>query len=525
MYKIIIIDDEKNIREGLKVIFDWNKYDCEVIATLEDGKEGLEAALALQPDIIVTDIKMPIMDGLEMIKQLIQHNCRSKLIILSGYSEFQYAKKAIALGVKSYLLKPIDEEELDTCLSLIIDEINKEKQVKQSFVEFKERIETFRDLALKDIVDGCTQNDEEIKTILDALGCSFQSNDYVSAIIEISDRSLCYSRRDILSLEQQLTDHQSPVYLFSYGEHQIGCIICNNPRRTDYYYKFHDTISHFFMKQVIFAVGNTYKNLGQLSQSFNEARFALGYKLIKGSHCVLIHEKITEETQTTNSYSQEIFEQLDHYIDRLDFESATKLIKDYFRNLKTTEKVSLLDLQLNCLYFIIPTIRSLPSIQDKLTELLGKNFLSLDEIFRFNTLDELVNWLTNMIASIIELKRQHRPYQQGEVIDDIKAYIDKHYSENITLSSIADVFFISPYYLSQLFKSKTGQNYLKYLTHKRVEAGKELLQNSNLKIYEVASQVGYDNTKYFSKIFEKHVGCKPSVFRLKFCNKGNASFN
>ena len=154
-------------------------------------------------------------------------------------------------------------------------------------------------------------------------------------------------------------------------------------------------------------------------------------------------------------------------------------------------------------------------IQLQLNKFLGKDILSLEEISRFQTISQIKNWLTNIFNTIIEIKISTNSSIKRDIIDEIKEYIKLDYGENITLANIAKKFYINPYYLSQLFKKKTGNTFINFITKVRIENAKELLSNGNLRIYEVANKIGYTEAKYFSKVFKKHVGCKPSKYRLK----------
>lgn len=256
MYSVVLVDDEKGIIEGLKIIIHRYLPLCKVIGCAYDGMEGLQIIRNLQPDIVISDIRMLHSDGLEMIETLVQEGTRAKFIILSGYAEFEYAKKGMKLGIKFYLNKPIEEDELQDCICNIIQEIEKERD------------------------------------------------------------------KETLSLSENLTDLTVPVF---------------------------------------------------------------------------------------------------------DDDS---------------------------------------------------------------------------------LKLQRR-----DLIPEIKQYIVENYDQNISLLELSNRFFINLHYLSQLFKEKTGQTYLEYLTQVRIERSKELLRKSDLKVYEVCQLVGYSDTTHFSKVFEKTVGCKPSEYR------------
>lgn len=517
MYKVLIVDDEKNIREGLKVIIDWASFNCEVIADVDDGLLGYDAVKALRPDIIISDIKMPNLDGIDMIKRLKSENIPGKFIILSGHSEFDYAKSAITLGVKSYLLKPLEEEHLEKCLTHILHELereNKEKnEINQLKTDYINQSMIYRSSVLRDIVDGYSDSNEDIKNLLQLIQMRIEASDYTCGVISIESELSTDVSTQLPILEKELNMNATEIRLFLYRKDQIACIIYNNPRRQDFYYDIHYKTDQILNTKTTLAVGRPYKHLNGLGKSFSEAQNALSYKLIKGNNSVIIIENVEKLAKSSNMFSTDMFNQLTSCIEHHQKDAAKKLIQDYFCTLSHKKDVSLLDLKLNCLYFIIPILREHPNLHEQMSEIVGQDIMTLNSIFRFLTYDELINWFINIINTIMDYVQSNKKKDTLAMIDKIKLYIKKNYAQNITLSSIADTFYINPYYLSNLFKSKTGTNYLQYLTKVRVEVAKDLLETSDLKIYEIAEQIGYGNPKYFSTVFEKHMGMKPSEYK------------
>ncbi|MDF2668751.1 MAG: hypothetical protein K0R67_1057 [Paenibacillus sp.] len=279
MYKVLLIDDEFKITEGLTQIIDWTRLNCTVAGIAYNGEMGLQLIEDTLPDIVITDIKMPYMDGLEMIEVLNKMASPIHFIVLSGYSDFQYTQKGIQLGINNFILKPVDEQELENSILATITRI--------------------------------------------------------------------------------------------------------------------------------------------------EAR--------------------------------------------------------------RHEKAKLADLQAQSMLY---------------AALMSKQTLS----------DDTPEELNRVLPPFRE--QQGKPQQQSGMIQDIKKYIDEHYTENISIVSAAEHFYLNPSYLSQLFKKKTDDTFLNYVTNTRLEKAKSLLQDTDLKVYEISSQVGYKDPKYFSKIFEKKIGVKPSDYKL-----------
>jgi two-component system response regulator YesN len=200
-------------------------------------------------------------------------------------------------------------------------------------------------------------------------------------------------------------------------------------------------------------------------------------------------------------------------IENADIENCNTAIDHILHKLVATPGIRLPDIQLQCLNIFMAGIRKVGPMPIQINEQLGKSLLPLEGISRFRTLDQLKQWLLQVIQSIIELKTLHNIPAKNDLISDVKEYISQNFGQNLSLAVLANRFFINPFYLSQLFKEKAGETYLNYVMKVRINKAKELLKTTHLKIAEVCESVGYTDTKYFSKLFEKLTGCKPSEYK------------
>jgi len=214
--------------------------------------------------------------------------------------------------------------------------------------------------------------------------------------------------------------------------------------------------------------------------------------------------------------------QLENYMKSGDTAGCRQMIHQLFRRLRTTEGLTVHTLQLQSMNIILSGIRTMPLMQFQLNEYLGKNILSLEGISRFQTLDQLENWVVNTVAGILELKKKEEGVRNKDVIVQIKEYIQEHFASEISLNELAQRFFLNPYYLSQLFKKKTGMTYQNYVTFIRMEKAKQFLWEER-KVYEAGQMAGYSDTAYFSRLFERTVGCKPSEYRRLRLEEGGES--
>lgn len=260
-------------------------------------------------------------------------------------------------------------------------------------------------------------------------------------------------------------------------------------------------------------VGEIYPEITGISKSFEEARYALNYQIIKGKNRVIIYDEVANAPTSRANIDNEDIRCLEAGIENANIENCNTTIDNILHKLVGTPGIRLPDIQLQCLNILMAGIRKIGPMPIQINEQLGKNLLSLEGISRFQTLDQLKQWLLQVIQSIIELKTLHNNPVKKDLITDVKEYISQNFAQNLTLAVLANRFFINPFYLSQLFKEKTGETYLSYVMKVRINKAKELLETTNLKMAEVCELVGYTDTKYFSKLFEKLAGCKPSEYK------------
>ncbi len=523
MYSILIVDDETGITEGLRFIIQRNLPDCRVDGIAYNGVHGFDLAMQLQPDIILTDIRMPQVDGLEMIRRLIEAGCQAKFIILSGYSEFGYAKNAMALGVKFYIIKPVEEEELYDAIGKACAEIETEKVSILKIQRLEDIAQrNVKESALREVLDLAVDDSSSLKYLLDSCGFPVSHKQYVCALLELNGEAPDLTDKVTKEVTAHLSKYSNTVVLH-YSKMQT-VIIVSHYETMDYEElvaaigNVQSQIAENFGILVTAGVGLIYEDIGGMSKSFEEARYALGYKIIKGTGSMITYQEIQNITGIRRMVSQEDISKLEACIDELDIEGCSDVIQGIFAKMAEEKDLSLSDLQLQCLSIILSGIRKMPAMQFQLNENLGKNILSLESVSRFKTLEELKNWLIHTVKSIVELRVMWKVPLKKDIIADIKEYVAENFDKDVNLAELSGKFYLNPYYLSQLFKEKTGDTYLNYLMKLRINRAKELFEKTDLKVYQVCEMVGYSDTNYFSKLFEKFTGRKPSEFKKKAGN-------
>lgn len=511
--RLVIIDDEKGIVDGLKTIVRRYLPQCEVVGTAHNGIEGYTLVQEVQPDIVITDIRMPQADGLEMIRNLISSGSKAKFIILSGYADFEYARKGIELGVKSYLTKPVEEEELEECVTKVMAEINSEHvQARHG-----------NELVLKDML--MTGYDPAIHDshILNLLHVPVAGHHCVCALLEFACEPGKLQEERILGKLIEDLGHDNQVQAFRYESSQFALILMNE-KPIDEANLLRDVknLQEWFIQiwgiLITVGIGRSYPAPDGLSTSFEEAQLALRYKLIKGTNAVIPYMETERVSDNGRIVSEEDMAMLEKCIEDMDAEGSSAIIQRIFQTIEAENRLNMAELQHQIFIILLSSIRRMTFMQLQMNDFLGKYMLSQDEISRFKTLEELKLWLIQATERIIAHKLLRSTPKKKDVITDIKEYVAVHYNSNITLADLSARFFINPYYLSQLFKEKTGDTYLSYVMGIRIKKAKELLEETDLKIYEICQMVGYADTNHFSKLFERLNGCTPTEYR-KQCKR------
>ncbi|MHA6533489.1 response regulator [Paenibacillus sp. BAC0078] len=519
--KIILVDDEKGIVEGLKKMIGRSVPECRVVGSAHNGLDGFELIQRLNPDIVVTDIRMPKADGLDMITMLKSADIHAKYILLSGYADFEYAKKGIQLGVEFYLNKPVDEQELSECLKQVMESIRADRTKLKEVNELKKEVHKgIQEKALRDIIDLGSEQSDLVEELLQIAGIPVEYKRFAAVIIEAGsiDYLKEFGFQPIFKHIDLALRQYKQVYKFRYSGTQIAVVIAHtstieNGGIIRAVQHFRETVNRQLRLSVTVGIGTAKDRATGISQSFEEARSALSYKLLKGADAIISFPEIMNLAGTCDPVHGEIIDRLDAALDNMDEEECAAIIREIFRGIERNPRLSPSELQMQCLYILLSSIRKMSIQQLQQNKLLSRQLLSLEGISSFRTLEALEEWMNQVIRGIIAFKKKHNIPHKKDMISEIKEYVSKHYNEQISLADLAARFFINPYYLSQIFKQKTGDTYLNFLTQIRIGKAKELLETTDLKMYEICQMVGYSDPQHFSRMFEKIAGCKPKEYR------------
>lgn len=518
--KILIVDDEYLLRQGIKHLIDWKKEDFEIVGEASNGKEALELIDSLKPHIIISDIVMPVMDGLDFAKIVRARYPEIQVVVLSGYSDFDYVKGTFKLGVNDYILKPkLNPEEFLSLLKNIADNIpnlristSKNNNILNINLELNKLISGF---------DANIAASEEAAAFPDdsffLIGCN------IKRIVENSSISL--------PALKTLISKAVKTYLNNYSHYELDItkdiylVLVNFPNKhyDEILRKLHAMLSDISSKciDIYLILSKTFNSLSKMENTYNNSfRPLLGYKFFFKDKKLISYEDIP-----MNNFNEKFdFKYYSDQIYLLNILAALNYLKEYIRT--SIDHLSISEFELktlfqNALYNIINILDELHFNVEVMNKSKLEYFQQIDET---NSADELLSLLDNIEKDITELLSLNVLQMNDQVISKIIQYISKHYNQQLSLKEIADKFHFNYYYLSSYFSSHIAEGFSEYLNKVRVEKALELLRNEKIPVSEVSYMVGYSDHSYFCKVFKKFTKVTPTKFRKNIISSKRGSY-
>ena len=535
MYKLILVDDEEEVRKGIIQKIKWHKYGFELVGEAENGREALEMAEKFTPDVVVTDIKMPFMDGLQLSEELKKRFPTIKIIILTGFDKFEYAQKAVNLNVVEYALKPVSSVDFIEVLlrvkAQIDDEMLRKKDMEVMEEYYVKSLPILKEKFLTYLITSKISK-EEIQEKCENYNINLAGNRFIVSVINI-DRIETYKTLKIDNRnEQDLTKfsvlniieeilikhdrglvfiHNEMIVLISpYLEEDRGIIFNNVQSILE---EIRQNIEKYLKFTITIGLGTIISDVSYISDSYQNAILALDYRFIMGNNRIIWIEDI-EPSRSEKIVFDEIMEH--------DLRSSIKVGTEK-EIIETIEGLflQLLDVkgpfkhfQVYLLEILTTIIKTAESLNVDLTYIFGENYNLFVELYEFNDLNQVKNWFQYISIKIMNYITKDRQDSCTLLVEKTKAYINKYYCDSsITINSLCNYLFISPTYFSFIFKKETKMTFINYLTQIRMNASKELIKATKLKSFEIAYKVGYSEPNYFSYCFKKHFGISPSEYR------------
>jgi len=520
MLKMIIIEDEKLEREGLVDFFDWNSMGIQIVGTACDGIEGIELALKTKPDIIITDIKMPGMNGLDMSKKIKEILPQTKIIILTGYGDFNFAKQAIGISVSAYILKPIEEDELMNCIKKIVLECTKNETMKLILNKenYSKKIKFFRDL-----LQGKLEIEDFKKDTL-----YFGFNDSVEAkfaIIAIRFKEMGEKLFQRITLEMENMIDKNICFLVPYVEKKIIFICLRVVDKRDIMLEdsYKQIIKYIELEEPLFfmGIGTIVENIYDIKESVDAAIKALDYGLFWFESGVFNYKDIAYNKEHNNGQVSNFIvvgntfaKQLVHAVGCLDDGSLKKILKELFEFIsesKSVDREYICNYLYNVIYEVSLILYSLDKNNQKGINDKKSDFVT--PMLKLKNVKLLYEYMYNFFEKVIEIRDEKRNCKDEDIIKSVIKLIKEGYMMGISLKIISAQVYLSPNYLGHIFRKYMGKSFNDYLCAYRMEKAKELLKDSNKKISSVSAEIGIPNTSYFCNLFKNIYGMAPKEYQ------------
>lgn len=530
MYRVLVADDEEWIRKAIVKRVNTSNLNLNVVAEDSDGKEAYEMTVKQKPHIILTDIRMPFMNGIGFIEKLKEQSHDIKVIIISGYADFNYANAALRLGVFRYIVKTVDDEELYKTLKEALIEIKKEEDeithINNLKVQLQKRTKILQKNFIYRLLTEKNHNIEYTQRMIQNLNLPFRIDDYFCMMVLQMEQSIfkleiiesIINDLNVITRQEGFTAFilDNPI-----GYKEINVVLSANKkhRLTKAYVDplvklIINHLKHLCKHIGISKVNNTYTNL---YTAYIQSIDAVKNKDIArdNNRAFTYYEDLKTSGKLFNYFTAEMERNLAYDIEEGNKEKAENIISNIFKTILKDKQVS--TKLLTKLYFqiILMLQNLLKRHQVQVEIILDIDFLSLVNIPKNISIEEMESLLKLFCEKVSKYIESNKQNDLKASFDGIKNYIDSYYFDNITLDVIAQKFFISKAYFSQLFKKEVGITFISYLTRIRMEHAVELLNNNQLKVHEVAKMVGYSDPLYFGQVFKRYYGILPSEYNEK----------
>ncbi len=542
MLKIFLAEDEVVVRETIKRMIPWEELGFELVGEAADGEMALPLLIRQHPDLLITDIKMPFMDGLTLARLAKKEIPGLKVVILSGYDDFNYAKQAIGIGVEDYLLKPITKNALIERLSEIRSRYEHEKTQKEYYEKFQREMQAYEKNSSRDFFEalvGGSMDMMEVYKRAEKLGLDIVAEAYNVLIFTMNCDEDFSGQRDEYSsweaeslelLENFFAGHSSAMLfrsnIFSYGvllKGQRETIEENTRACVDEIRKIlsrQDGRREWFL-----AVGQSVERLSQIQKSYHTASRAFSQRYLYDENILYYDEMETMEhpggqaETEDNAYLQKVDVNalnpaiLQKFLSNGLQEETENFVKDYFYAIGQEPMESLVFRNyviLNVRFSVISFIKGLGCDTNEMESADTEEVLAESG----KNMESAIAYAKKMISQAIEIRDQNSGNKNRSILKTAVDFIDSHYmDEEISLNTVANVANVSSNHFSALFSQNMGQTFIEYLTSLRMNKAKELLRCTGMRSSEIAGEIGYKDAHYFSYLFKKTQGMTPSDYR------------
>lgn len=534
MLKVFLVEDESIMREGLRDNMPWQQYGYEFVGEASDGEMALPLIRKTRPDVLITDIKMPFMDGLMLSRIVSKEFPAMKIIILSGYDDFDYARQAIEIGVKQYILKPVTREKMKKVLIEIKEKIESEREKNQYLEQFNKEMQEYGQMAQRRFFEKVFSGQFPVQDIyaeMEKLSLELDGPCFnlVMVMVEKKHKESTPQTDSIVMLRCQ---EEMLYYFMKYQEYLVfywnintyGILIKGEEETVrNYTHRAIQNIVRIYSQAEgeydwYTASGEPVMRLSQLAECYEQVNQKLSLR-----HLMPEQHVITEiQNETMLQDEKENLARFDaakvnpdilnHFFDYGTEDEIDNFVQNYLHTIKDGLQSKLFRnyLLLNVRFSSIAYAEKLGCSQEEFLKKAGADNIPED----IQNLDLISDYFKRLVRQVILEREKENTDRSHTILAGALEYIEKHYEqENLSLNEAAAVINVSPNYFSAMFSQEMNMTFIEYVTNKRMEKAKKLLRNSNMSTAEIAAQTGYKDAHYFSFVFKKTQGCTPREYR------------
>lgn len=526
MYRVLLVDDEEDVREGLVVEVDWEALDLRIVGLAENGREALEMAERVEPDIVVTDISMPFMDGLELARRLRERNPLVKVVILTGYDEFDYARQAVSLSVDEYLLKPFSAGHLTELLTRLRAQMAAEVAEREDVQQLRDHYYTSLPLLQADLMATLLhrqKSPEYIHGKAKQCGLDLHGDRYGVSVLTLhmdGDQSEDAELKQFaaLNIAAEVWTEHGAGHAFMHQETIVLLYVDRwggedgEKRQQQALENVMRSINHYLRIPATVGSGSIVNTLAGVKHAYEDALLALDYRLVPGTDPLIYIADVERQTAGKLRFDELKQQTLTRCLKagtQAELEDALEII---FREITVEHGRS--DIQLYLIEVLTNVWKAAQASGEAMEDIFGAGFQLYADLFRLPGLSEAQGKVHEVCLLVQHRIASGRQHVYKDIVEQALSFTKEHYADpDLSIQKVCGHLHISSGYFCGIFKKEVQLTFLQYLMQIRMEAAKELLRSTEMKSFEIAGQVGFAEPNYFSFCFKKHVGVSPKEYR------------
>lgn len=526
MYRVLLVDDEEDVREGLVVEVDWEALDLRIVGLAENGREALEMAERVEPDIVVTDISMPFMDGLELAKRLRERNPLVKVVILTGYDEFDYARQAVSLSVDEYLLKPFSAGHLTELLTRLRAQMAAEVAEREDVQQLRDHYYTSLPLLQADLMATLLhrqKSPEYIHGKAKQCGLDLHGERYGVSVLTLhmdGEQSADTELKQFaaLNIAAEVWTEHGAGHAFMHQEKIVLLYVDRwggedgEKRQQQALENVMRSINHYLRIPATVGSGSIVNTLAGVKHAYEDALLALDYRLVPGTDPLIYIADVERQTAGKLRFDELKQQTLTRCLKagtQAELEDALEII---FREITVEHGRS--DIQLYLIEVLTNVWKAAQASGEAMEDIFGAGFQLYADLFRLPGLSEAQGKVREVCLLVQHRIASGRQHVYKDIVEQALSFTKEHYADpDLSIQKVCGHLHISSGYFCGIFKKEVQLTFLQYLMQIRMEAAKELLRSTEMKSFEIAGQVGFAEPNYFSFCFKKHIGVSPKEYR------------